>query len=139
MRTSAAVLRASATVADLRRMALHESTPRGQYLYPVVDAERRVRGVITRKALRRLIDSAEPGTTLGEVAGKAEVAYSDEPLRVVVHRMAESGFTRMPVVESGTQELAGMISLSDLLQARTRNLEEERKRERVLHVRVAGV
>ena len=27
------------------------------------------------------------------------VAYPDEPLRVVVFRMAEKGITRMPVVE----------------------------------------
>jgi chloride channel protein, CIC family len=54
-----------------------------------------------------------------------------------VTRMAESGLTRLPVVErhNGTRRLAGMISLDDLLKARARNLEEERRLERVLHVR----
>jgi hypothetical protein len=54
--------------------------------------------------------------------------------RAVVFRMAETGFTRMPVVEDG--RLAGMVSLYDLLMARVRNLHEERTRERVLRLRL---
>jgi chloride channel protein, CIC family len=51
--------------------------------------------------------------------------------------MAETGLTRFPVVErSDERRLAGMVSLDDLLRARTRNLEEERKRERVLRIRL---
>jgi CBS domain-containing protein len=50
--------------------------------------------------------------------------------------MAETGLTRLPVVErGGTHKLLGMISLSDLLKARTRTLEAERLRERVLPLR----
>jgi chloride channel protein, CIC family len=65
------------------------------------------------------------------------VAYADEPLRVVVYRMVESGFTRLPVVEpDGEKRLVGMVSLDDLLRARSRNLEEERSRERVLRLRM---
>src|SRR5262249_17246175 len=41
--------------------------------------------------------------------------------------------TRMPIVDrNNPQEVIGMISPADLLQARTRDLEEERRRERVL-------
>jgi len=58
------------------------------------------------------------------------VAYQDEPLRAVVHRMAESGLTRSPVLNNDTErKLAGMLTLSNLLKARTRSLEEERHRE----------
>jgi len=65
------------------------------------------------------------------------VAYPDEPLRVVVYRMAETGLTHFPVVERGDErKLLGMIGLRDLLSARTRNLAEERDRERVLRVRL---
>jgi CBS domain-containing protein len=54
---------------------------------------------------------------------------------VVVYRMAETGLTRFPVVERGQGgRLLGMISLTDLLTARTRNLEAEQRRERVLTV-----
>ncbi len=65
------------------------------------------------------------------------VAYPDEPLRAVIYRMAETGYTRFPVVErSDPTKLVGMISLSDLLKATERNLEEERDRERILRLRV---
>jgi CBS domain containing-hemolysin-like protein len=60
------------------------------------------------------------------------VAFGDEPLRVVAFRMAETGVTRLPVVERGDRTLIGMIGLSDLLTARTRILEAEQRRERVL-------
>ena len=64
-------------------------------------------------------------------------ALPDEPLRVVVTRMAETGLTRLPVVEDG--RLVGMVSLQDLLGARVRNLQEERDRERVLEIRLPFV
>jgi len=49
-------------------------------------------------------------------------------------RMAETGYTRFPVVERGDKrQLAGMVGLHDLLQARTRAVQEER-RERVLRI-----
>jgi CBS domain containing-hemolysin-like protein len=65
------------------------------------------------------------------------VAYANEPLRVVVDRMAASGFTRMPVLDPREEgKLVGMVSLEDLLRARARNLSEERDRERVIRIRL---
>ena len=52
-------------------------------------------------------------------------AYPDEPLRVVVYRMAEKGCSRMPVLERATRQFLGLVSLNDLLKARSRHLEEE--------------
>jgi CBS-domain-containing membrane protein len=63
------------------------------------------------------------------------VASPDESLRVVVYRMAEKGFTRMPVVDRVTGKFLGLVSLDDLLKARSRHLEEERRRERPLNLR----
>src|SRR5262249_4675537 len=63
--------------------------------------------------------------------------YPDEPLRVVVNRMAEKGVTRLPVVEhENHRKLIGMISLKDLLAARVHNLEQEERRERILPLRL---
>ena len=71
------------------------------------------------------------------VRTQAVVAYPDESLRAVMNRMAETGYTRLPVVErNDPRKLVGMISLNDLLKARGRNLAEERHRERVLHLRL---
>jgi CIC family chloride channel protein len=104
-----------------------------------VDTDRRIKGVITRKELRELTKSEAPETALAEVLREPVVAHPDEPLRVVVFRMAETGLTRLPVVDGCTGELAGMISLHDLLLARVRNLNEERQREQVLQIRLPFV
>ncbi|HLI84544.1 MAG TPA: chloride channel protein [Bryobacteraceae bacterium] len=135
MRTNVAALPADAAIEDLRQTFFRESTGRGQHLFPVIDGERRVTGVVTRKELRELMESQDSRRSLGKALRKPVVAYSDEPLRAVVMRMAETGFTRMPVIEAGGQ-LAGMISLRDLLMARVRSFNEERHRERVLRLRL---
>ncbi len=96
-------------------------------------------------------------TRLADVAAlqrKPAVAYPDEPLRVVVYRMAKTGFTRLPVVErrargsreggsdsqrgsgSSAAKVVGMISLKDLLKARVVSLNAEHDRERVLPVKI---
>ncbi|HEX4749227.1 MAG TPA: chloride channel protein [Bryobacteraceae bacterium] len=63
-------------------------------------------------------------------------AFSDEPLRVVVYRMADTGKTSMPVVDRDEPaHVIGFVSLEDLLRARSQNLIEERERERVLRFR----
>jgi CBS domain-containing protein len=46
--------------------------------------------------------------------------------------MAGTGLTRFPVVERGTAgRVVGMITLTDLLTARTKNLDAEERRERL--------
>jgi CIC family chloride channel protein len=77
---------------------------------------------------------------IGDVAqSMAIVAYPDEPLRAVVHRMASTGLTRFPVVErNSARRLVGIISLSDLLAGRTRTLDAEHRRERVFSLRLGA-
>jgi H+/Cl- antiporter ClcA len=135
MRTKVAAFPANLTVEELRHTVLREPRQRGQHLFPVVDGERRVSGVITRKELRALTQSEDPDASLGNMVRDPVVANPDEPLRAVVYRMAETGLTRMPVVDGGSGKLVGMISLDDLLLARVRSLNEERHRERLLELR----
>lgn len=138
MRTNLVALPAASTPQQARRAVSAPHGTRGQHLYPVIDEAQRLCGVITRKKLFELAQAPESGRpTLLEAASEPAVAYPDEPLRVIVNRMAESGLTRFPVVDRGDdRKLLGMISLQDLLSARTRNLEEERTRERVLRIRL---
>jgi CIC family chloride channel protein len=142
MRTRVVALPAALPLADLPRWLHRDPVGRDQRLYPVVDGDGRLSGVATRADLLALADRAHEGgpeVRLATVIRAHEaVAYPDEPLRAVVHRMAETGRTRFPVVERGPdRRLAGMVSLTDLLQARARNLEAERRRERVLVPRVS--
>jgi CIC family chloride channel protein len=136
MRTNIAVLPADVTVAEVARHLADDSRPRTQRLYPVV-SDGKMTGVVTRRSLRRLVhDRADdPRPLSAAIRNDPVVAYPDETLREIVHRMAETSLTRFPVVErSDPRALIGIISLSDLLAARARNLEEERHRERVLRV-----
>jgi chloride channel protein, CIC family len=138
MRSNIVAFPAQATRSELAASLRVDHEARGQVLYPVIGPERRLQGVITRHDLHELLQDTKNGGPLEEVAKRNPVvAYADEPLRMVVYRMAETGFTRMPVIESAeSQKLAGMISLADLLRARSRSLEEERHRERVLRIRL---
>jgi CBS domain-containing protein len=140
MRTNVVALPGNGTLDEAHEL-IHHSRPKGQYLFPVIDSKRSLLGVVSRKELLRLFDEARDVSALTRISEIASaepvVALADEPLRIVVHRMAESGLTRMPVLDSRTERrLVGMISLNDLLQARTQNLEEERARERVLRIRI---
>ena len=139
MRSKLVALPVTASIEELRRMFHSTHRSHGQRLYPMIDGENRLHGVVTRKRVAELLaDANHSGAKLAELASSSPVvAYPDEPPRVVVYRMAETGFTRMPVVDRGdSRKLVGMISLEDLLHARTRNLTEERERERVLRIRL---
>jgi H+/Cl- antiporter ClcA/CBS domain-containing protein len=106
-----------------------------QRLYPVLDDQEHMVGVVTRRDLQYLAENSPDGDwQLGEVIRHDPItAYPDEPLRLVVYRMAETGYTRLPVVDA-KGNLVGIVSLNDLLKARSRNLDEERRRERVLRL-----
>jgi H+/Cl- antiporter ClcA/CBS domain-containing protein len=138
MRTDTTALPLGASITELESQLV----PRGQrvqHLFPVLDAEGRLAGVITRRDLRhafQLKRTDGKGQRLDELLRAEPVlAYADEPLRVVVNRMAETGFTRFPVVErNDSRKLLGTVSLNDLLHARVLNLEGERRRERILRV-----
>jgi H+/Cl- antiporter ClcA/CBS domain-containing protein len=135
MRTRVIAFEANGTIADAQRMLKDGHPSRGQHLYPVIDADRRLNGVITRKDLA---ESSDGRALMSDIARRDPVfAIEDESLRTVVYRMAETGFTRMPVVDSDEKRrIVGMISLDDMLHARARNLSEERSRERILHIRL---
>lgn len=164
MRTNIVALKEHMTGAELRKLLQNAPLPevKGpaylrqlQRLYPVLDEDKRMLGVVTRHDLEHLLPGtdnarAENWTEGTEQRGKKQMyeltsvmhahptlAYPDEPLRSTVYRMAESGYTRLPVVERDhPDQLLGMISLQHLLQARVRNLDEERHRERVLNLRL---
>jgi H+/Cl- antiporter ClcA len=162
MRTNVVALPAGLAVDDLRQSLDSDTAKRGQWLYPIIQEDRTIVGVLNRAELQKLLADRESGAltsncALGETCQPERnlvVAYPDEPLRVVVNRMAESGFTRFPVIDRrsrdrghkhaektvvaapGAPRLVGLIALTDLLQARVVNLQAERRRERVLPIRI---
>ena len=141
MRTGMVVLPGEEPLAAFRAQLRFDRPAHGQALYPVVNRERQLLGVVTRRALGAQLQQASGdalSTRLADIASPNPViAFADEPLRVVIHRMIDAGVTRLPVVDAGSgRTLVGMLSLSDLLRARMQNLDEERSRQRVLRIRL---
>jgi CIC family chloride channel protein len=138
MRTNIVALPADETVADFARRFRPNHSPRGQHLYPVLDHDKKIAGVLTRKDLEKVMKRSHGLETIGSIAHTGPtVAYANEPLRSVAYRMAEKQFTRMPVLDpEDGHKLVGMISLEDMLSGRARTLTEERTRERVLRLRL---
>jgi CBS domain-containing protein len=141
MRTNVVALPANAAIDEARELIQPGRKQRDQQLFPVVDEANRVIGVVSRNSLLRAFEEAKPETAARRVSEITTrdpvVAFTDEPVRVVVYRMVESGFTRFPVTDPEDEmRLVGMVSLDDLLRARTHNLKEERARERLLRLRM---
>ncbi len=138
MRPDVMVLPAHATIGSVMN-TLEDHGRQWQRLVPVVLSDGTLLGVLLRGDVRERREVEGPALLdrkVEEVTRRdALVAYPDEPLRALVYRMAEKGITRMPVVDRETHKFEGLISLDDLLKARTRHLEEERHREQVLNLR----
>jgi len=135
MRVPDVVLRADSTISQALRQVQPPISP-GQRLLPVVDSFGLLTGVLTRASLQQAShpgSSPDDASTLRELLhSEPIVAFADDPLRVVVNRMAEKGVTRMPVIDRENGKFVGLISLDDLLKARARHLEQEQRREQTL-------
>jgi len=136
MRTNIVAFDHATLVRDAVEHVRPDYSPAGQHLYPVLGEKADLMGVVTRKELRRLLQEEDSGRKIEDhIRGNPTVAFAEESLRVVVFRMASSGFTRMPVLDI-KGKLVGMVSLQDLLTARVRNLSDERDRERAIRIRL---
>jgi CIC family chloride channel protein len=140
VRTNVVALPATMTLEQTRVIVGDVRRPPRQRLYPVVDGEQCLLGVVTHSHLEHSIRTAPGSMRIGDVTQSLPiVAYPDEPLRAIVHRMASPGLTRFPVVERGPERrLVGMIGLSDLLAGRSRTLDAEQRRERVFSLKLGG-
>jgi CBS domain-containing protein len=131
--------RPAGEITALLRTAHDAGDPEGllaQRLYPVLDAEGALAGVVTRG---RLIH-ADPTdrTPLASLATPPVTAHPDETLRTLANRMAHHEVTRLLVVTPGPDgrpEAEGIITLRHLLTARRIDHHEEHHAERVLRWR----
>jgi CBS domain-containing protein len=132
MATEVAVIPVSSSRQDIA--AAINGRRRGQSIFAVVDAAGDLVGVVTRWMLEQwAAGDSEASDSVLAIIHQPVTAYPDESLRAVMNRMAETGLTSLPVVHrDNPRRLAGNITLRDLLKARLRHLEEEKRRERVL-------
>jgi H+/Cl- antiporter ClcA len=127
------------SLADVYQSLPEGSPERRQRLYPVLDREDRLVGVLPWSAVLASKDEAETPVREAMIPAMS-VAYPDEILRSVADRMAAYGHGVLPVIDrSDSTRLEGLITQFDLLNARQKLLEEERHAERVLTLRQMGI
>ncbi|MGZ4494108.1 MAG: chloride channel protein [Nocardioides sp.] len=112
-----------------------------QRLYPVVDENGAMQGVVTRRALLRAVEGEDglTGATPVRDLARAPVAvtHGDQPLRHVAELMARHDVGRVPVVDrDDPTRVLGVVTMAQLLEGRARDQREARDRERVLRVRL---
>jgi H+/Cl- antiporter ClcA len=107
MRAPVATLPVETAVGTLVH-ALRGNERRRQRLYPISGDRQQLVGVVTRDELQRLVDGAAVGDRVSLASimrPHPVVAHSDESLRMVVYRMAETGLTRFPLIVVGRWSL----------------------------------
>src|SRR5215472_16464210 len=137
MRPEVVVLPSEKPMREFQQALASEDT-QGQRLLPVINGEGQLAGVLTRGDIHKRVKEKGEGVwqrPVGEFVRKEFIeTFPNETLRAVVYVMAEKAITRMPVVERDTRKFLGLLALDDLLKARARHLEEERRRQQVLNL-----
>jgi H+/Cl- antiporter ClcA/CBS domain-containing protein len=132
MRTNVKTFTNETTVADLADF-VHRHENISQRLFPVLDSNAHLAGVITHK---QILDSLKqtPDANIADWMNSDPLTASPyDSLRAIANRMAEYRLTRLPVVDPGDpRKLLGLVSLRDLLRARAQNMKDEVHLERTL-------
>lgn len=128
-----ATVKSTDTLGEVRRW-MHSGEPASQYQgYPVVDAQGKVTGVVTR---RQLLEPDRPGTTaIDELSGHPAILVQEHhSLREAADHMVEHAIGRLVVVaDTAPHAMIGILTRSDLLAAHARRLKEGRDLSR--HIR----
>jgi len=141
MHTSVFALPADATRKDaahwFRRMGERgaEAWSHWQRLFPLLDGDGRLVSILTRTQMMiaaKQADLSQPLAKDGNHSPKT-VAPTDT-LRQVAAAMADSKLTRFPVLDD-VGKFVGIITIDDLLMARSKEKERESNRTRVLRLR----
>jgi chloride channel protein, CIC family len=120
--------------------------------YPVVDRAGKLLGVVTRSNLLEDWVIAALGGTSGPgmpppaaivaydlIHRKPITVFPWESCRTAAERMAQFSVGRLPVVSAEDPlQVVGMVTRSDLLKARARQVEEEAKRQRFIELGIAS-
>jgi CBS domain-containing protein len=130
MTADVATLGDAQTVAEVRAWLLGRGDATSHQGFPVVSADGRLLGVLTRRDLLSP-DVAEPTPLRDLIRRTPVVAHGDNTLRDAADHMVRAKVGRLPVVDRESGALLGIISRSDLLAAHERRLH-------AAHVRGSG-
>ncbi len=124
------ILKAQDTCESVREWIASHAEGSTHQGFPVVDAENRVIGVVTR---RDLLDPGASGATTRVqdlVKRPPAVVYGDSSLREASNHMVREGVGRLPVVARDRPgHVIGIVTRSDLIAAHAPRLDAERRGE----------
>ena len=122
------------SLAEAEEMIRTQNHFRKQRLLPVVDPQGIILGVISwQDVLQNALQGHLSGKVDDVMRRDIITAFPEESLRSIADRMAANHVGVLPVVDrDNSGKLRGLITQYELLTARDRILQEERKRERIL-------
>ncbi|MGA9853193.1 MAG: chloride channel protein [Gammaproteobacteria bacterium] len=122
-------LQADVLLSELaNRIGRHDPAVARHNSYPLLDAENKLVGIITRGDIFRALETKLDETTTLLQAGSRhlEVAYPDESLHTAAEKMLRRNIGRLPVVDpKDPDKLVGYLGRAPILDARQRRLSEE--------------
>jgi H+/Cl- antiporter ClcA/predicted transcriptional regulator len=134
MSTNVLTIRTGTTMREVKEMIQEQNHLRKQRLLPIVNLEGIILGAISwqdvlQKALLGNLDGKVDDFMIKDII----TTFPEESLRTIADRMAANHVGVLPVVDRNKKgKLRGLITQYELLTARDRILQEERKRERIL-------
>lgn len=126
--TLPATMSVELAIAFFSEDALHRS-------YPVVDAQGRLQGMVSRSdALRWRVGGgpADLSATLGDVLSDRSLPFGTpkDPISRIADMMVDTGFGRVAIVDPETHRVIGMLTRHDLLKTRHVHRSSEWERSR---------
>ncbi|HEX7752054.1 MAG TPA: chloride channel protein [Novosphingobium sp.] len=101
--------------------------------YPVIDAQGHLLGLVSRTDALKWQSAEGPAeTTLQDVLSDASQPFGlvTSPIGTIADLMIETGVGRIPIVDSRTAQVVGILTRHDLLKARHRFTQAETARSR---------
>ncbi len=114
------------TIAFFTRTARHRS-------YPVVDADGRLLGLVSRSdILQWQVSGAPAAASLAEAVSDASQPFGliSTPIGDIADLMVASGLPRIPILDPKSGKVVGLVSRHDLLKIRAAHSRAEHRRER---------
>lgn len=101
--------------------------------YPVVGSQGELLGVVTTADLEKIpaLDRVEILTAKDLLQRPPVTIFPHESSRVGADRMAEHSVGRLPVIDPVSKKLLGIVTRTDLLKARSHQIQEEIERKRI--------
>src|SRR5580692_1624129 len=130
-------LAASISVAEAVAFFMAAEGPRRHKGYPVIDANDRLIGMVSRAdILRWMRDGMNKTATLADALADEEIfsAYADDLVGDLADRMAVADIGRVPILDRATRKIVGLVARRDLLRVRARVIREERERRKLLRL-----